>query len=141
MVLSNENCCPYPITCLKEYMSQRIKDMARCSGTRKVWLLVPKCKQHFLILIGRFTLPQKQTFFKMEIFVFSKMRCQVAMAQLMMHSLPRQARAMIAQKTMCHSDLVILADPDGCTRPTYKACLEFKFVFKKHNVALMFPTI
>ena len=59
------------------------------------------------------------------------------MAQLMMHSLPRQARAMIAQKTMCHSDLVILADPDGCTRPTYKACLEFKFVFKKQNVALM----
>eukprot|EP00434_Breviolum_minutum_P016188 symbB.v1.2.014264.t1/scaffold1033.1/size247163/2 len=43
-----------------------------------------------------------------------------AMAMLMWSSLPRQAKAMIAKKTMCYTDLVILSDPDGCTRPTYK---------------------
>ena len=64
------------------------------------------------------------------------------MACLMLRALPRQARAMIAQKAMCHSDLVILSDPEGCTRPTYKACMEFKFVLTKNfDFMSCFPTI
>eukprot|EP00434_Breviolum_minutum_P043163 symbB.v1.2.038460.t1/scaffold5997.1/size21888/2 len=42
------------------------------------------------------------------------------LARSLLHNLPARAKALIAQKTMAHSHMVLLQDPDGVSRPTYK---------------------